>query len=193
MMEYGLGVAREKVSEYGHGDREQRFPATARTGWVRIGMSEQGLKRACRGAIGLAALVLVGGLAGCSETVTRHGQYFQDSDVAQVQPGMSQEQVRLALGSPNTTSTIKTLPAFYYISSTTKQVSFMKPTEIDRRVVAVYFTPIGTVERVAHYGLKDGKVFDFVRRETPSHAKDEGLIRQLFRNLGNHQIFGGDG
>lgn len=156
-------------------------------------MSARRLRRTNCGAACLALALLAGGLAGCSETITRHGQHFQDSDVAQVQPGMSQEQVRLALGTPNTTSTIKSLPAYYYISSTTKQVSFMKPQEIDRRVVAVYLTPLGTVDRVAHYGLKDGKVFDYIRRETPSHAKDEGLIRQLFRNLGNHQIFGGDG
>jgi hypothetical protein len=41
---------------------------------------------------------------------------------------------------------------------------------------------------VAHYGLKDGKVFDYVKNETPTHAKDEGLLKQLFRNLGVKQL-----
>ena len=55
-------------------------------------------------------------------------------------------------------------------------------------MVAVYFTPTGSVDRVAQYGLKDGKVFDYVKNETPVHAKDEGLVKQLFRNLGVKQL-----
>jgi hypothetical protein len=41
---------------------------------------------------------------------------------------------------------------------------------------------------VAHYGLKDGKVFDYVKQQTPSPARDEGLLKQLFRNLGTKQL-----
>ncbi len=78
--------------------------------------------------------------------------------------------------------------AYYYISSTTKQVAFMPEKETDRQVVAVYFSPQGSVERVANYGLKDGKVFDFVSRQTPSHAREEGILKQLFRNLGVKQL-----
>jgi hypothetical protein len=33
--------------------------------------------------------------------------------------------------------------------------------------------------------MKDGKVFDFVSRTTPSvNTNDESLLKQLFRNLG---------
>ena len=97
----------------------------------------------------------------------------------------------MSLGSPTTTSTADGGSAYYYISSTQSQSSFFKPVEKDRQVVAVYFAPTGTVERVANYGLKDGKVFDYVSRTTPAPgARDEGLIKQLFRNLGTKQIFG---
>ncbi len=58
-------------------------------------------------------------------------------------------------------------------------------------MLAIYFTPTATVERVANYGMKDGKVFDFVSRTTPAPGgKDDGIIKQLFRNLGSKQIFG---
>ncbi len=60
--------------------------------------------------------------------------------------------------------------------------------EKDRRVVAVYFGQMGSVDRVAQYGLKDGKVFDYVKNETPSHSKDEGMLKALFRNLGVKQL-----
>ena len=63
---------------------------------------------------------------------------------------------------------------------------------VDRRVVAVYFDDVGTVQNVANYGLKDGKVFNYISRETPSYANDEGLIKQLFRNIGSKPNLGGD-
>ena len=91
---------------------------------------------------------------------------------------MGQDQVRAALGSPTTTAAVGTGSAYYYISSTEGQTAFFKPTEKDRKVLAVYFTPVGSVDRVAQYGLKDGKVFDYVKNETPNarprreHAED---------------------
>jgi outer membrane protein assembly factor BamE (lipoprotein component of BamABCDE complex) len=140
----------------------------------------------------LLCLVLCASLGtGCAEQVTVHGHQFREADIQQVQPGMAQEQVRMSLGSPTTTGTVDGGSAYYYISSTSTQSSFMKPTEKDRQVLAVYFNPTGTVDRVANYGLKDGKVFDYVSRTTPAPgARDEGLVKQLFRNLGTRQIFG---
>jgi outer membrane protein assembly factor BamE (lipoprotein component of BamABCDE complex) len=130
-------------------------------------------------------------LPACSEQITKHGHQFRQTDLQSIQPGMSQEQVRTTLGTPATTAAVGAGNAFYYISSTMGQTSFMLPSEKDRQVVAVYFNEGGSVESVANYGLKDGKVFDYISRRTPSPgAKDEGLLKQLFRNLGTRQIFG---
>jgi outer membrane protein assembly factor BamE (lipoprotein component of BamABCDE complex) len=130
-------------------------------------------------------------LCGCSEQITKHGQLFRETDLQQVQPGMGQEQVRAALGTPTTTTTSGTGNVYYYISSTEAQSAFFSAKELDRQVLAVYFTPTATVDRVANYGLKDGKVFDFVSRTTPAPGgRDDGLLKQLFRNLGQKQIFG---
>jgi len=137
----------------------------------------------------MAALTtVVLALAGCSETVIKHGHLFQESDLQQVSVGMSQEQVRTSLGTPTTTAAVGTGSAFYYISSTETQVAFYKPAEKDRTVLAVYFNPLGSVDKVAKYGLKDGKVFDYVKNETPSHARDENILKALFRNLGVKQL-----
>jgi outer membrane protein assembly factor BamE (lipoprotein component of BamABCDE complex) len=125
---------------------------------------------------------------GCAPTVTRHGHHFQDSDVQLIQPGMSQEQVRTSLGTPTTTATVGAGSAFYYIASTQTQNAFFAPEETDRKVLAVYFTQQGTVERAAQYGLKDGKVIDLAKRTTPHHARDESILRALFRNLGTKQL-----
>ena len=87
-------------------------------------------------------LIASSALSACgSEQITKHGHQFRETDLAQVTPGMGQEQVKLVLGSPTTTSTYATGSAYYYISSTETQASFMKPTEVDRQVMAIYFTP----------------------------------------------------
>jgi outer membrane protein assembly factor BamE (lipoprotein component of BamABCDE complex) len=140
--------------------------------------------------LALAALLLA---TGCSEQVLKHGQQFSQGDLQQIQPGMIRDQVRLTLGTPSTTTTASATGGdiYYYISSIATQAAFFKPTEVDRQVVAVYFNPLGTVERVANYGIKDGKVFDFISRTTPAPGGNEdGLLKQLFRNLGTKQIFG---
>ena len=143
----------------------------------------------------LSGAVLVGGVllaGGCSETITKHGQLFRDSDLQQIQPGMMQEQVKLSLGTPTTTTTTGSGSVYYYISSTMSQTAFFLPEEKDRKVVAVYFNETGMVDRVANYGLKDGKIFDFVSRTTPAPGGNEdGILKQLFRNLGQQQLFGG--
>ncbi|HZV20474.1 MAG TPA: outer membrane protein assembly factor BamE [Hyphomicrobiales bacterium] len=123
-------------------------------------------------------------LAACSGTVIRQGHLFQEEDIAQIHEGMSKDQVVLALGTPDTQSTVGG-SAYYYISQTAVQpVAFMKPEVTDRRIVAVYFNNKEKVERVANYGMKDGKVFDFIKRTTPAYSRDKSLLEELFRNIG---------
>ena len=123
-------------------------------------------------------------LTACGGHVIRQGHQFQDEDLNQVREGMSKEQVTLALGTPDTQSAVGG-GAYYYISTTAVQpMSFMKPSVTDRHVVAVYFNKQDRVEKIANYGLQDGKVVDFVSRETPSYTRDDGLLKELFRNIG---------
>lgn len=126
-------------------------------------------------------------LAACSATTLKHGSQLNDTDVQQVQTGMGEESVRMALGTPSTTSALPGGNAYYYISSTTKQSAFFTPEEVDRRVVAVYFNQTGSVDKVANYGLRDGQVFDFARNETPAHLRDKSFIARFFRGIGPKQ------
>ena len=144
----------------------------------------------CRGVVAVAVAVVM--LAGCAETIVKHGHQFRETDLQQITTGMTQDQVKLTLGTPTTTSAVASGNTYYYIASTEAEKSFLSPRETDRQVVAVYFNQTGMVQQVANYGLKDGKVFDFISNKTPAPgAKDEGVLKQLFRNLGNHQLFGG--
>ena len=72
------------------------------------------------------------------------------------------------LGTPSTVATVSG-EAFYYIAQRAEQsVAFMNPKVTSQRVVAVYFDKNRRVERIANYGLKDGR--DKVRTSNPEPA-----------------------
>jgi outer membrane protein assembly factor BamE (lipoprotein component of BamABCDE complex) len=54
---------------------------------------------------------------------------------------------------------------------------------VDQRVVAVYFDKDRRVERLANYGLKDGKIFDFVSQTTTTGGQELSYVRNIFKNL----------
>ena len=98
--------------------------------------------------------------------------------------GSSREQVVLALGSPSTTATFDN-EVYYYISQTRRRgAAFMSPKLVDQRVLSVYFGADGRVTNIANYGLKDGKVFDFISRTTPTGGKDENFLGRILAGAG---------
>jgi outer membrane protein assembly factor BamE (lipoprotein component of BamABCDE complex) len=109
-----------------------------------------------------------------------HGYVFDEASLEQVPPGSSQEQVLLVLGTPSTVATVSG-EVFYYISQKAERVAFLKPEVVDQRVLAVYFSQDRRVERIANYGLKDGKVFDFISRTTATGGTDQNIIRQILK------------
>lgn len=146
-------------------------------------------------AAGMAAL----GLAGCApgdlsmptstmglpRTPTNFVSEQQRGYVAtpgaldQIPVGSSQEQVLLVLGTPSTVATVDG-DVFYYISQKTKKVMFFRPEIVDQRVLAIYFDAKDKrVTRIADYGLKDGKVFDFVTRTTPTGGQELSILGQF--------------
>lgn len=118
-----------------------------------------------------------GNLTGITRTYQR-GYVLAEGALEQVPVGSSQEQVLLVLGTPSTVATLNG-DAFFYISQTAQRVAFLKPEITDQKVLAIYFDKNKRVSRVAQYGLKDGKVFDFVSQTTPTSGEELSLIRQM--------------
>ena len=95
----------------------------------------------------------------------------------------------IVLGTPSTVATVSG-EAFYYISQKTRREAAFLPQEvIDQRVVAVYFDENRRVRRLANYGLKDGRVFDYVSQTTPTGGQEASLIGNLFKNLNPLTVF----
>jgi outer membrane protein assembly factor BamE (lipoprotein component of BamABCDE complex) len=139
--------------------------------------------RCTRFALALAAALMLAGCGSFHETLQR-GYVLPEGALEQIPVGASQEQVLIVLGTPSTVATVSG-EAFYYISQKAeREAAFMPHTITDQRVVAVYFDKDRRVERLANYGLKDGKVFDFLSQTTSTGGKDLSYVRNLFKTLG---------
>jgi outer membrane protein assembly factor BamE (lipoprotein component of BamABCDE complex) len=130
-------------------------------------------------AAAAAALSLL--LAGCFSETYQKGYIVPEGALEQIPIGSTQEQVLIVLGTPSTVATVSG-EAFYYISQRSERsIGFMPQRVTDQRVVAVYFDQNRRVERLANYGMKDGRVFDFVSRSTPTGGKDYAYINAVFK------------
>ncbi len=137
--------------------------------------------RAGKTAAGLFALSLL--LSGCLAQVYQRGYVMTEGALQQIPLGASQEQVLIVLGTPSTVATVSG-EAFYYISQRTEKAAAFMPDKVtDQRVVAIYFDKNRRVERLADYGIRDGKVFDYVSRTTPTSGTEVNYLNLMFKNF----------
>ena len=122
-------------------------------------------------------------LGGCFTQTYQRGYVLADGALEQIPLGAPQEQVLITLGTPSTVATVSG-EVFYYISSRTEQTSFLPEKTVDQRVVAVYFDKNRRVQRIANYGLQDGKIFDFVTRTTPTAGQELSYLTYVFKVFG---------
>ena len=150
------------------------------------GLLQRGRSR--NGASSIVILALALSLGGCFGETFQRGYVLPDGALEQIRLGASQEQVLIVLGTPSTVATVSG-EAFYYISQRAERsISFLPSKITDQRVVAVYFDKDRRVERVASYGIKDGKVFDFVSRTTPTAGSDVNFVKAMFDSIMNAHI-----
>lgn len=139
-------------------------------------------RRAPALAAALAAALALGGCVGFEGTHYR-GYVIDPKAQEQVRIGASAEQVLVVMGTPSTTSTVGG-DAWYYISQKTERsAAFMQPKVTDQRVFAVYFDRGKRVQRIANYGIEDGRLIDFVTRTTPTAGPESSFLRHMFTGL----------
>jgi outer membrane protein assembly factor BamE (lipoprotein component of BamABCDE complex) len=144
-------------------------------GSLRLGST----RRTTAACLVILALGIMPG--GCFGETFQRGYVLPDGALQQIPLGSSQQQVLIVLGTPSTVATVSG-EAFYYISQRAERsVSFMQATVVDQRVIAVYFDGDRKVRRIAEYGIKDGKLFDFISRTTPTGGADLNLLKSIFR------------
>ena len=149
------------------------------------GRSNDDRMRRRGGLVAVAVLALcLGGCTGSSfSQVYQRGYVLPEGALEQIPMGASQEQVLIVLGTPSTVATVSG-EVFYYISQRGVQSAAFLPQKVtDQRVIAVYFDKDRRVQRLANYGLKDGKVFDYVSRTTPTGGQDLSYISYMLGNV----------
>ena len=128
-------------------------------------------KHASRLALALAGAIALAACGSMTETLQR-GYVLPEGALEQVPVGATQEQVLIVLGTPSTVATVNG-NAFYYISQKAQRSAAFMPHEVvDQRVIAVYFDKERRVTRLANYGVKDGKIFDFLSQTTPTGGQE---------------------
>ena len=112
------------------------------------------------------------------------GYQVDQQSLDQLKVGATTKPQALALmGTPSTTSTVGG-DAWYYIGQKmSRALAFMPAKMTDQNVLAIYFDKSGKVERIANYGMKDGKVFDFVSRTTPTGGQEPNFLRNIMTGL----------
>ena len=129
-----------------------------------------------------AAIALAAPAGAIAEEFVR-GYLVDERTVNQIKPGMGPEQVLQTLGTPSTVSTVGNKTWYYISQITRRRFQFMPESVVDQRVTAVYFNNGMKVERVALYGVEDGKIFDFITRTTPTGGSDQSFLGQVFKGM----------
>ena len=144
--------------------------------------SPRGLSARWRGMRVVAAIALVCAmLGGCTGEQFQKGYILPAGALEQIPIGASQDQVLIVMGTPSTVATLNG-EVFYYISQHSERpVAFMNQKVVDQRVIAIYFDKARQVQRLANYGLQDGRIFDFVSRTTPTGGKDVAYLHAIFK------------
>ncbi len=152
---------------------------------IKSGLTDagRGLTTRWRGMRTAAAIVLLCAvMGGCGEQFQK-GYILPPGALEQIPIGASQDQVLIVMGTPSTVATLNG-EVFYYISQRAERpVAFMTDRIVDQRIIAVYFDKNRQVRRLANYGLKDGMIFDFISRTTPTSGQEINYVAPLFKAL----------
>jgi len=155
-----------------------------RAGSIKAGGNRAGNNRAGT-VVRATAMLMVLAVAGCTSVYRNHGYVPNDEDLAEISVGAdTRDTVAAAVGRPASTGVLD-VGGWYYVQSRFRHFAYRAPEETERQVLAISFTPDGTVENIERFGLQDGRVVVLSRRVTDSNVKGVGFLQQLFGNIGN--------
>jgi outer membrane protein assembly factor BamE (lipoprotein component of BamABCDE complex) len=128
----------------------------------------------------LPAVTSVTVLLGCVPVENQRGYVPDQQAISSIQVGMdTKETVGKKLGDPSTAASFGN-DIWYYMSAHVEQSAFFAPRATERTVLAIEFSKDGKVTDMHRYSLADGRVVDFVSRETPTRGRDLSLLQQIF-------------
>ena len=127
---------------------------------------------------------------GCSSDVflDHNGSMPADEKIALVHNGQTKEEVHQILGAPSLTTGLSD-DHWIYMSSTIKRVAFMRPTEIDRQILAITFDN-NQVSKIDTRTMADGNNIAIDTDETSAADRKQGFFQKYFGGVGTYMPFG---
>jgi outer membrane protein assembly factor BamE (lipoprotein component of BamABCDE complex) len=137
-----------------------------------------------RPAPAIAAILLVGMLAGCGPADDLRGNNPEKKVLAEIKPGVTDKaSVTKLLGSPSTVASFDN-NTWYYISQETQNVAFFKPRLKDEKVVTISFNDKGVVRQIGYLSMADHVDVTPNPNATPAPGREFTLMEQLIGNFG---------
>jgi outer membrane protein assembly factor BamE (lipoprotein component of BamABCDE complex) len=132
-----------------------------------------------------ATLALLTACAPLVRPVIDHRGYVPDEEqLSAIQLGQdTKTSVTSQLGTPSAEANFDG-DTWYYISTEQKSFLYNRPKITKEEVVAIRFDENSVVSEINRYGLKDHRVVNYVKRETPTRGKELSLLQQLLGNVG---------
>ncbi len=117
-----------------------------------------------------------------------NGNMPEDRYLRQLQYGQTKEEVYQLLGAPSLMTGLSD-NHWIYMASTIRRVAFMKPTELERDIVAITFKD-NKVTQIDKRTLADANKISIDSDETPATEREQGFFRKYFGGVGQYQMFG---
>ena len=155
----------------------------------------------------LSALIGIA-LTGCNPILRTHGYVAAGEEKPQsVNPETDTKTSVLArFGNPSIKSTFDEdteIDTWYYMSSVRQRFAYLRPQIQERNITAITFNEDGQVDKVAEYGIEDGRYVNYSDRKTPTRGRELSALEQIFGTIGavpvdrlgggNSQLPGGGG
>lgn len=130
-------------------------------------------------------------IGACNPVLRTHGYVATETDKPQgIDPNTDTKATVLSrLGNPSVKGTFDEREevqdeTWYYITSVRQRYAYLRPLIEDRTIVAVSFNPDGQVQKVAEYGIEDGRYVNFSNRKTPTRGRELNALEQIFGTIG---------
>ncbi|PZN96723.1 MAG: outer membrane protein assembly factor BamE [Alphaproteobacteria bacterium] len=134
--------------------------------------------------LGLVAALAIGA-GGCSRIKQNQGYLVDETLLSSIQPGVdNRDSVAKTLGRPTFSAQFDS-GEWYYVTRNTGQFAFAKPKVESQSILIISFDKGGTVAKVERRGMDQIASISPEKDTTPTLGRSEGLLQELFGNLGS--------
>ena len=121
--------------------------------------------------------------------LVHNGNIPVDEKIAEVHKGQTKQDVMNILGAPSLTTGLSD-DHWIYMASTMKKVAFLRPEELNRKVLAITFDD-DKITKIEKLSLADGNNIKIDKDVTNTTEREQGFFRKYFGGVGSYMPFGG--